>query len=797
MTPIKRVAVLGSGVMGAAIAAHLANCGIPSLMLDIVPPNLPEGAGKDKRNAFADGAKAALLKSKPSPVYSKTVLDLIEIGNFEDDMPRIAECDWIIEAVKDDLSIKKGLFKRVAQHRRAGSIISSNTSGIPIRSMAESMSDEMSQHFLGTHFFNPPRYLKLLEIIRGPQTLPEVVEVMARFAENVLGKGVVYAKDSPGFIGNRIMTFAMQWTLHSMAEAGMAIEEIDALTGPAIGHASSATFRTADLVGLDVSASVVKTVREGAPDDERIDLLQGPAWVEKMLEKGLLGEKKGQGFYRKSDRRDEKGKTIIQVIDPATLEYRDPIKVRFDSTGAVRNLETLEDKLRVMYGSEDRGSQYLQRQFAHVAHYTANRLGEVADDIVNIDNASKWGFAWEAGIFETWDILGFDIVAAKMEAEGLQLPPIAQAMRETGATSFYKEENGRRLFFDLATKSYLPVPVNPNELRLNVVKQDKARVVKQNEGADLLDLGDGILCAAFHTKMNAIDQDILTILDHAVNLLEEDKFQGLVIGNQEPHFCAGANLFLILGEIMQGNWTRVEEAVSALQNVNMRMKYCSKPVVAAPHHYTFGGGVELCQHAARCVIAGETYAGLVEVGVGLVPAGGGTKEMLVRAMEYIPPGVQVEPFPFIRRAFENIATAKVGTSGLEMIEFGYLRTSDIVLPNYDHQIQKAKQVCLGLAISGYTPPQPPRLVALGEPVRAAFRAGVWGMQQGGFASEHDAVIAEKVAHILTGGNRFPGTKITEQDVLDLEREAFVSLCGTEKTQARMQHMLVSGKPLRN
>ena len=796
---IRKAAVLGSGVMGAAIAAHLTNCGIPCIMLDIVTPNLSENEKNDrkKRLALVEKGKQGLLKAKPSPLYRASNIDSIETGTFDDDMPRIAECDWIIEAVVENLEIKRKVFAQVAQHRRPGTIVSSNTSGIPIRAIAETMPDEMSEHFLGTHFFNPPRYLKLLELIPGPKTKPEVIQFMARVGEDVLGKGIVYAKDTPNFIANRILTFAMQFTLHEMTKAGLTIEEVDALTGPAIGHASSATFRTADIVGLDTYVKVVKNVYDGCPNDEYRHLMTGPAWVEEMVKRGWIGQKAGQGFYKKTDRKDEKGKPIIQAIDPSTLEYRDPVKPRFECTGAVRGVDSIEEKLRIMHTSEDKGAQFVFRLFAHLAQYAGNRIPEIADDIVNIDNAVKWGFAWETGIFETWDILGFETVAQRMEKEGIALPPIASALREAGGTSFYKTENGVRMYFDLHTKSYKPVVTNPNELRLAGIKAEPTRIVESNEGCDLVDIGDGILCAEFHTKMNAIDADIVQMLSRAVDLLEEGRFEGLVIGNQGAHFSAGANLFLILGEIMQGNWDRVEMAVRALQGVNLRLKYCSKPVVAAPHHYTFGGGVEICQHAARVVLAGETYTGLVEAGVGLIPAGGGTKEMLVRALECIPPNVEIEPFPFIRRSFEDIATAKVATSGAEAIDLGYFRTTDIVFPSFDQQIRKAKDVCLALIKAGYRAPLPPKLVALGEPVRAAFRSTVWGMQQAGWASEHDALIANKVAHILTGGDRFPGTPITEQDVLDLECEAFLSLCGTEKTQARIQHMLATGKPLRN
>lgn len=800
MREIKRVAVLGSGVMGAAIAAHLANCGIPSVMLDIVPPNLSEEDRKSRknRNAIAAGAKAALLKAKPAPLYVKSYMDMIEVGNFEDDMAKISDCDLIIEVVIERLDIKKKIFAQVAEHRKPGSIVSSNTSGILISAMAEDMPEEMARHFLGTHFFNPPRYLKLLELIPTAKTDPEVVKAIAAFGENVLGKGIVYAKDTPNFVANRIITFAMQYIMHEMVEAGLSVEEVDALTGPAIGHASSATFRTADLVGLDTLQKVVGNVYHGCPDDERHDMMSGPAWFDEMIAKGYFGNKSGSGFFKATKERDEKGKRIILGFDPTTGEYRAPIKARFECTGAARRAGSLADKLKIMHFSDDPGSKFVFKFFANMVQYAGNRIPEITDDIVNLDNACKWGFAWDIGLFETWDALGFEAVCERMAAEGIDLPPIAKALKEAGGNSFYKTENGQDLFFDLASRSYKPVPANPNELKLiNVKTRDTAVVEKLDEGS-LVDLGDGIVCAEFHSKMNAIGPDTVAILNKGVDLLEAGKFEGMVIGNQGPHFCAGANLMLVLGDAMQGNWEGIEKMVRGLQGIGMRMKYCSAPIVAAPHHYTFGGGVEICQHTDRVVLAGETYAGLVEVGVGVIPAGGGTKEMAVRAFEYMPANIQPnDVFPFIRRAFETIATAKVGTSGAEVVELGYFRNSDIVLPNYDHQIQKAKDVCRGLVISGYTPPRKPRLYALGSSGKAAFEAAVWGMEQAGWASEHDKLISTHLAHVLCGGDRIAGTPMTEEDFLDLEREAFVSLCGTEKTQARIQNMLATGKPLRN
>ncbi|MBI5092506.1 MAG: 3-hydroxyacyl-CoA dehydrogenase/enoyl-CoA hydratase family protein [Candidatus Hydrogenedentes bacterium] len=800
MRHIRRTAVLGSGVMGGAIAAHLANCGIPSLMLDIVPPNLPEAdaANKAKRNSIAATSKQNLAKLKPSPVFLQSNLDLIEIGNLDDDLPRIAECDWIIEVVKEDLAIKRALLERVAKHRKPGTVVSTNTSGVLISAMVDVMDADMRKHFLGTHFFNPPRYLKLLEIIPGKDTLPEVVAFMADFGERVLGKGVVYAKDTPNFVGNRILTFGCQYLMTEMVRDGLTIEEVDALTGPIIGHASSATFRTSDLVGLDTYVHVIANVYNNCPNDEHRDLYQPTDWMNKMLEKKLLGAKTGSGFFKKTDQKDEKGKPVILTLDLNTLEYRPPVKVRLDCIGAARNVESLDEQIKIMHTAEDKGSKFLWKSFAHSAIYAGNRIPEIADDVVNIDNAVRWGFSWKRGIFETWDILGFDYVCDRMKKDGLTLPPIAQAMVDGGHHAFYKEDaKGNVSFFDLATKSYKPLKRNANAISLASVKKANG-VVKENEFCSLVDLGDGILCAEFHSKMNSIERYLCEIIMEGVTMLNDGKFDGMVLGNQEPHFSVGANLMMILGEVMQGNWDNVTKVVNEFQALNMAMRFSSRPVVATPHNYTFGGGLEMAQHTARCVVNGETYGGLVEVGVGLIPAGGGCKEMLRRAQAYVPANViGGDLFPFVRRAFENIAMAKVSTSGPELVELGYLTTQDVICANWDHQIKRAKDVCLALLQAGYTAPQPAELVALGEPARAAFRTGVYQLKLGGYASEHDALIAEKLAIVLTGGNRAPGSRMTEQDVLDLEREEFLSLCGTEKTQQRMQHMLASGKPLRN
>ncbi len=793
---IRRVAVLGSGVMGSAIAAHLANCGIPSLMLDILPPGAP-ATDRAKRNAVAAGARQALLKAKPAPLYRTDDLALIEVGNLEDDIARIADCDWVIEVVKEALDVKRTVFAAVAKHRRPGTIVSTNTSGVLLSALAEGMDSDMRRHFLGTHFFNPPRYLKLMEIIPGPEVLPEVVRFMAAFSENILGKGVVYAKDTPNFVGNRILTFACQYIASEFTKDGLTVEDVDALTGPEVGHASSATFRTLDIVGIDTYLHVIKNVYDNCPGDEARELCRPLPWTTAMAEKGLLGAKAGAGFYKRTSEKDEKGRPVILSLDVETLEYRPQRKPSFACLAAAKSAATLEAKVRAMHTGDDPGARFAWKVFANTAVYAANRIPEIADDIVNIDNAVKWGFAWEIGLFETWDVLGFDEVCARMEADGIALPPIALRMREKKATSFYKVEKGQRYYFDLALGHYRLVSSNPRELVLADAKMAHG-TLKKNDSCALIDLGDGILCAEFQSKLNTIDGDLLNLLEEGVRRCNEDQFEGLVVANQGPHFCAGANLMLILGEVMQQRWEALEAIIRLFHRVNMAMRYCRKPVVAAPHHYTFGGGIELCQHAARTVIAAETYGGLVEFGVGIIPAGGGTKEMLRRALAYVPANVpEGDPFPYVRRAFETIAQAKVSGSGPESIDIGYLSAQDFICVNFEHQVQRAKNVCLGLAQMGYTPPRPAVLTALGEPARAALRTGVYQFQLAGYATGHDVLIAEQLARVMTGGDRPAGASMTEQDVLDLECEAMLSLCGTEKTQQRMQHMLAQGKPLRN
>jgi len=799
MKELRKVAILGSGIMGSGIAAHLANCSIPSIMLDVVPDNAGGGGATDRelRNRIVLSNKKALLKAKPPALYRKTNFDLIDIGNFEDDLPRVAECDWIIEVVKEELDVKRQILEKVSRFRRPGSIVSTNTSGIPLGQISTVMDAEMREHFLGTHFFNPPRYMKLVEVIATPDTRSDVVDTISCFLEDVLGKGVVFAKDTPNFIANRILTFYCQYIIRNFQRFGLTIPDVDVLTGPAIGHAPSATFRTLDLVGLDTFLHVMRNVYSNCPSDEQRELFQPVSWMNEMIQRDFLGEKKGQGFYKRSGERDERGKSIILSLDLTSMEYALQKARDFECLKKSRKGLPAAEKYRILYFGEDEGAQFLWDVFAQTAIYTGNRIPEIADDIVNIDNAIKWGFNWTHGIFETWDMLGVRDVCDRMEKEGLTPPPIANELLSSGKQSFYKLHEGKTFYFDLSKKDYSEVLENPKVLRLQNLKTSQARI-QETSSCSIVDLGDGIICAEFHSKMNTIDPDILTSLRLATDWVNEGKYDGIVIANQGDHFSAGANLKWILEEIRGKNWKKLEEAIRLFQDTNMALRFCKGPVVAAPHHYTFGGGIEISQHAARVVMAAETYGGLVEFGVGVIPGAGGTKEMLRRALQFAPESVpDVDPIPYVRRAFETIAMAKVSTSGPELVDLGYFTDADIVCVNWDQQISKAKKVCLGLVVSEYVPPTPARLVALGENAAAVFRSAVYQFKLGGFASEHDAVIAEKLAYVLTGGNRTEGAVMTEQDVLDLECEAFCFLCGTEKTQARIQYMLDTGKPLRN
>ncbi|HEX8352892.1 MAG TPA: 3-hydroxyacyl-CoA dehydrogenase/enoyl-CoA hydratase family protein [Pyrinomonadaceae bacterium] len=803
MLRIDKAAVLGAGTMGAQIAAHLANAGIPTLLLDIAPKELsPEEQArgltpdsKEVRDRVARAGLEAAKKAKPAAFFGAEAAALVSTGNFEDDLPRIKDCDIVIEAVVENLEIKRRLFERVEKFRKPGSVVASNTSGIPIRQIAEGFTEDFRAHFLGTHFFNPPRYLHLVELIRTEWTKPEVSCAVYGFLDRRLGKGVVVAKDRPNFIANRIGTYGALVTLRTLAEDGYTIEEVDKMTGPAAGRPKSATFRTFDIVGLDVLTHVARNLYEAVPDDEDREAYRLPEFVERMVERRLLGDKTQGGFYQK--RKGEGGQKDIWTLDVASLEYRPQQKARLPALDAAKNIEDTRARVKSLFWAKDRVGQFMWKTSSPVFTYAANRVPEIADTVVEVDRAMKWGFGWELGVFEAWDAVGVEKTVAKLKEEGRQVPQNVQRMLDEGATSFYKTEGGQEFYFDFASGEYRPVAETPGVVVLKSLK-DRTGVIRKNAGASLLDLGDGVACLEFHSKMNSIGGDTLQMLKTALAEVERN-FVGLVVGNQGQNFSVGANLMLVLLGAQEEDWDEIDLGVRAFQQATMSLRYSPKPVVVAPFQMTFGGGCEMTLHADRARASAETYIGLVEVGVGLIPAGGGTKEMLVRALDSIPPGVtEADPFPFVKRAFETVATAKVATSAAEAKSLGFLREEDSFSMNADRLVADAKQEVLALAAAGYTRPQQRAdVLALGNSALSTIKLGIHQLKRGGFISDYDAFLGEKLARILTGGDLNHETRVSEQYLLDLEREAFLSLCGQRKTQERIAHMLKTGKPLRN
>ena len=800
---VERAAVLGAGTMGAQIAAHLANAGVPTLLLDIPPRELtPEEQKKgltlespQVRNRIARSGLEAAVKAKPAAFFVPELASLVTAGNFDDDLAKIKDCDLIIEAVVENLDIKRSLFERVEQHRRPGSIVASNTSGIPIHLLAEGRSDDFKQHFLGVHFFNPPRYLHLVEIIRTEWTKPEVSCFLYGFLDQRLGKGVVPAKDRPNFIGNRIGTFGALFTIKTMLEDGYSIEEVDKMTGPAVGRPKSATFRTFDIVGLDVFTHVIKNLFEALPEDEEREMFVVPEVLATMVQRGLLGNKTKAGFYKKQ--KGEGDKREIWALDTATLDYRPLEKVKLPSLDMAKNIEDLPERIKALTWGKDRAGAFLWKTLAKTLTYAAKRIPEIADNVVEVDRAMRWGFGWELGPFEVWDAIGVEKSVSRMKEEGMPVPANVEQMLASGATSFYKKEDGQQFYFDFPSGKYVPLADQPGVLILKSIK-DRTGVIKKNAGASLIDIGDGVACLEFHSKMNAIGGDTLQMLKFALGEVEKN-FAGLVIGNQGANFCVGANIMLMLMEAQEENWDELDMMARVFQNATMSLRYSPKPVVVAPFQMVFGGGCEMVLHADRVRAAGETYIGLVEVGVGIIPAGGGTKEMLLRVMDSIPKGVDdADPFPFVKRAFETIALAKVATSAEEARSLGFLSADDTISMNADRLIADAKKEVLALASSGYVAPQQRKdILALGAPALATLKLGIHQMKRAGYISDHDAEIGTQLGRILTGGDLNHPTRVSEQYLLDLEREAFLSLVGMRKTQERIAHMLKSGKPLRN
>ncbi|HLA95901.1 MAG TPA: 3-hydroxyacyl-CoA dehydrogenase/enoyl-CoA hydratase family protein [Pyrinomonadaceae bacterium] len=799
---IGKAAVLGAGTMGAGIAAHLANAGIPTLLLDIAPSELTPDEEKKGltlespavRNRIVNALFEAAKKLKPAPFMLADNAKLIKTGNFTDDLVKLKDCDFVIEAVVENLEIKHKLFAEVEKNRKPGAVIASNTSGIPIDSIVEPFSDDFKSHFVGIHFFNPPRYMKLVEVIPGTKTSGEIACKITGFLDQRLGKGVVPAKDRPNFIANRIGVFGMMATIHEMIAMGFTPTEVDQMTGKAIGHASSATFRTSDLVGLDVTAHVTTNLYPAVPDDEDREVFQLPELIKTLLEKKLLGDKTKGGFFKKST--DAEGKRQILELDLATFEYKPQTKTKFASLDAAKQIEDIPGRLKKLVWGDDNVAEFLWKTMSRTFRYSANRIPEIADTIVETDNAIKWGFGWEIGVFESWDAIGVAESAERMRKEGQAIPASVEKMLASGATSFYKNESGNRSFYDLVVGEYKPMPDRHGVTVLKSVKE-RTGVIKSNPGASLIDLGDGVACLEFHSKMNSIGGDTVSMMNFSLDEVEKN-FKGLVVGNQGGNFSAGANIMMLLLAAQEEEWDDINLMVATLQRTIMRLRYSAKPVVTAPYGMTLGGGCEIAMHGNKARAAAETYLGLVEVGVGVIPAGGGTKEMTMRAMDAAKATPDADPLAFLKKAFELIGMGKVATSAQEAKAWGFFRDIDSISMNGDRLIADAKQDVLNLDSAGYVPPvQREDIFVMGESGQAAMKLALHMMKQGGFISDHDELIGKKLANVMSGGSMNHSAYVSEQYLLDLEREAFVSLCGERKTQDRIAAMLKTGKPLRN
>jgi 3-hydroxyacyl-CoA dehydrogenase len=794
MKRIDQVAVLGAGVMGGTIAAHLANAGARVLLLDVVPkePTAEERAAgltladPAVRNRIATAGRAALEKMKPAPLFVPGALARIEVGNLEDDLPRLGTCDWVVEVVIENLEIKKRLLDRIAPHLRADAVLSTNTSGLSVNVLAESLPEALRPRFLVTHFFNPPRYMRLVEIVSSRYTDPGVAAAMADFIRVRLGKGIVTGKDTPNFVANRVGVFSLCNAVHHMLALGLSVEEVDAVAGPATARPKSAAFRTADLVGLDTFAHVAKNSYDLLPDDEARETFVLPEFMRQMVARGQLGNKTKGGFYRKTQ--GEQGSAVL-YLDHATGEYVPAKKPKFASVEATKGVDDPAKRLRAVLAGKDEAAELAWRNLRDTLLYAFRRIPEIADDVVNVDAAMRWGFSWELGPFEMLDAIGVAAFVKRCDAEGTAVPE-----RLRGIERFYAEEGATRRHLDLATGAWNEVPRAPDHLDLDVLRKGGGEV-ERSAGASVLDLGDGVYCLEFHTKMNAIGGDVLAMVHKALRRAEAEG-QGLVIANQGQAFSAGANLALLAVAIAEGAWDEVAMTVSAFQKAMMAVKTAKVPVVAAPHGLALGGGCEVCLHATAMNPLAETYMGLVEIGVGLLPAGGGTKELALRSIR-LAERYDTDVSPFVFKAFTNVAMAKVGTSADELRDLGYLREGDAVTLSPDRLVFDAKQKVLALA-ANFRPTRPATgLKAPGRSVAASLASQLWNMRMGGFITEYEEQLGKTIAGVITGGDVPAGTLVSEQDLLDLEREAFLRLCGERKTAERIQHMLKKGKPLRN
>ncbi|PIF01290.1 MAG: 3-hydroxyacyl-CoA dehydrogenase [Maribacter sp.] len=797
---IQKVAVIGSGIMGSGIACHFANIGVEVLLLDIVPRELDDKEKakgltlKDRvvRNRLVNNSLTTALKSKPSPIYHQKFASRITTGNLEDDIVKVAEADWIIEVVVERLDIKQKVFENLEKYRKPGTLITSNTSGIPIKFMSEGRSDDFQKHFCGTHFFNPARYLKLFEIIPGPKTSPEVLDFLNGYGEKFLGKTSVVAKDTPAFIGNRIGIFSIQSLFHMVKEMGMTVEEVDKLSGPVIGRPKSATFRTVDVVGLDTLVHVANGLYENCPKDEKHGLFKLPDFINTMMGNKWLGSKTGQGFYKKIKGKD--GKSEILTLDLDNMEYRSKKRAKFATLELTKTIDKVVDRFKVLVGGKDRAGEFYRKSFAALFAYVSHRIPEISNELYKIDDAMKAGFGWEHGPFQIWDAIGLKKGLDIMEAEGEEPAAWVSEMVAAGMDSFYSVNEGASYFYDIPSKSMLKIPGQDAFIILDNIR--KSNEVFKNSGVVIEDLGDGILNLEFQSKMNTIGGDVLAGLNKAIDLAEKD-FQGLVVGNQGPNFSVGANIGMIFMMAVEQEYDELNMAVKMFQDTMMRMRYSSIPTISAPHGMTLGGGCELSMHADKVVAAAETYIGLVEFGVGVIPGGGGSKEFAVRASDTFKKN-DVE-LNVLQEYFLTIGMAKVSTSAYEAYDLGILQKGkDIVVVNKERQIATAKAHAKLMAETGYTKPVKRKdIKVLGKQALGMFLVGTDSMEASHFISEHDHKIANKLAYVMAGGDLSEPTLVSEQYLLDIEREAFLSLCTERKTLERIQHMLKTGKPLRN
>ena len=797
---INNVAVIGSGIMGSGIACHFANIGVEVLLLDIVPRELSDAEkakgltleDKAVRNRIVNDSLKAALKGKPSPIYHQKFANRISTGNLEDDIAKIKDVDWIIEVVVERLDIKKQVFENIEKHRKPGTLITSNTSGIPIHFMSEERSEDFQKHFCGTHFFNPARYLKLFEIIPGPKTDSEVLAFLNGYGEQFLGKTSVVAKDTPAFIGNRIGIFSIMSLFHAVKDLGMTVEEVDKLTGPVIGRPKSATFRTVDVVGLDTLVHVANGLYENCPDDERHGLFKLPDFIDTLMANKWLGSKSGQGFYKKV--KNDAGKSEILTLDLDSMEYRSKKSAKFATLELTKTIDKVVDRFAVLCGGKDKAGEFYRKSFGQLFAYVSHRIPEITDELYKIDDAMKAGFGWEHGPFQIWDAVGIDKGLEFIKAEGQEPAAWVTEMQAAGISSFYSVKDGATHYYDIPKKAMVKVPGQDAFIILDNIR--KSNEVFKNSGVVIEDLGDGILNCEFQSKMNTIGGDVLAGLNKAIDLAEKD-FQGLVVGNQAANFSVGANIGMIFMMAVEQEYDELNMAIKMFQDTMMRMRYSSIPTISAPHGMCLGGGCELSLHADKVVAAAETYIGLVEFGVGVIPGGGGSKEFAMRASDSFRKG-DVE-LNILQEYFLTIGMAKVSTSAYEAFDLGILQEGkDVVVVNKDRQIATAKAHAKLMAEAGYTkPPSRKDVKVLGKQALGMFLVGTDAMEASRYISEHDKKIANKLAYVMAGGDLSEPTMVSEQYLLDIEREAFLSLCTERKTLERIQHMLKTGKPLRN